>query len=77
MRFPKHHLQTVGLLVTFGVAGVVATIASAQTQPPVPSPNASGANGVLVDADGVLRLQHFPDPGGMLVCNAWPKPRPI
>ncbi len=67
MRFPKHHLQTVGLLVTFGVAGVVATIASAQTQPPVPSPNASGANGVLVDADGVLRLQHFPDPGGMLV----------
>jgi hypothetical protein len=27
----------------------------------------SGANGVVVDAKGVLRLQHFPDPGGQLV----------
>jgi hypothetical protein len=27
----------------------------------------SGANGVMVDAEGVLRLQHFPDPQGMLV----------
>ena len=26
----------------------------------------SGANGVIIDADGVLRLQHFPDPGGQL-----------
>ena len=26
----------------------------------------SGANGVIVDAEGVLRLQHFPDPGGLL-----------
>ena len=31
------------------------------------SPNASGANGVIIDAQGVLRLQHFPDPGGRLV----------
>jgi hypothetical protein len=31
------------------------------------TPFASGANGVLVDAEGVLRLQHFPDPGGQLV----------
>ncbi len=29
-------------------------------------PGISGANGVLVDADGVLRLQNFPDPGGQL-----------
>ncbi len=29
--------------------------------------NVSGANGVLIDAQGVLRLQHFPDPGGRLV----------
>ena len=30
------------------------------------SAGSSGANGVIVDADGVLRLQHFPDPGGQL-----------
>ncbi|MGD9721822.1 MAG: DUF1598 domain-containing protein [Pirellulales bacterium] len=29
--------------------------------------NVSGANGVLIDAQGVLHLQHFPDPGGALV----------
>jgi len=28
--------------------------------------NVSGANGVIIDAQGVLRLQHFPDPGGQL-----------
>ena len=28
--------------------------------------NVSGANGVLIDAQGVLRLQHFPDPNGQL-----------
>ncbi|REK11897.1 MAG: DUF1598 domain-containing protein [Planctomycetota bacterium] len=26
----------------------------------------SGANGVIIDAEGVLRLQHYPDPGGRL-----------
>ena len=28
------------------------------------SSGVSGANGVIIDAEGVLRLQHFPDPGG-------------
>jgi hypothetical protein len=31
------------------------------------STGVSGANGVMVDADGVLRLQNFPDPDGQLV----------
>ncbi len=28
--------------------------------------NVSGANGVMIDAQGVLHLQNFPDPGGQL-----------
>jgi Protein of unknown function (DUF1598) len=36
------------------------TMAQAQTN------NVSGANGVIIDAQGVLHLQNFPDPGGML-----------
>ncbi len=28
--------------------------------------NVSGANGVMIDAQGVLHLRNFPDPGGQL-----------
>jgi hypothetical protein len=38
----------------------------ALAQDPPDTPNVSGANGVIIDAQGVLRLQHFPDPGGRL-----------
>jgi Protein of unknown function (DUF1598) len=47
--------------------GFLASQGRAQTTPPTPGQgNVSGANGVIVDAQGVLRLQHFADPGGQL-----------
>jgi len=54
-------------LVLFALVALVlaARSAVAQTQPN--TPNVSGANGVLIDADGVLRMQHYPDPGGQIV----------
>jgi hypothetical protein len=41
---------------------LVPAISLAQDLPP----GTSGANGVVVDAQGVLKLQHYPDPGGQL-----------
>jgi hypothetical protein len=42
---------------------VLATKSQAQT---TPTPGVSGANGVVIDADGVLKLQNYPDPGGQI-----------
>lgn len=46
------------------LSALSATAVRAQQQP-LP-PGTSGANGVIIDADGVLRLQNYPDPGGQL-----------
>lgn len=43
--------------------------AAAQGQPQNANVGASGANGVVVDAEGVLRLRHFEDPGGQIHRN--------
>jgi hypothetical protein len=50
-------------IIALGLALATAPFVLAQTTPPE---NVSGANGVVIDAQGVLRLQHFPDPGGAL-----------
>jgi hypothetical protein len=56
-----------GLLLAMVCAGSLALCGTSWAQnQPEPTPEVSGANGVIVDADGVLRLQHFPDPGGAL-----------
>jgi hypothetical protein len=56
-------LRIVSCFVLVVVASVVlATSVQAQTT----NPGVSGANGVVIDADGVLRLQNYPDPGGQL-----------
>ena len=52
------------LVALFVLVAVSASQALAQSSG---TGNVSGANGVIIDADGVLRLQHFPDPGGQLV----------
>jgi hypothetical protein len=57
--------STALFLVLAGLAALAARSPAQDTQEPVP-PGTSGANGVIVDAQGVLRLQHFPDPGGRL-----------
>jgi hypothetical protein len=50
------------LLLTLAVVSGLASHGFAQTN----NGNVSGANGVLIDAQGVLHLQNFPDPGGQL-----------
>src|SRR5690242_4822312 len=54
-------IRVLGMLTWCCVLGVVRD-ASAQVQ----QGGVSGANGVIVDADGVLRLHQFVDPGGQL-----------
>src|SRR5262249_19822697 len=51
----------VAMVLGLVAAAAFVSLASAQV-----SPGVSGANGVVVDAEGVLRLQNFPDPGGQL-----------
>lgn len=67
----SHKLQG----MAFGLTLVVLALGSArsalaQTTPPGQNPNepfaGSAANGVVVDADGVLRMRSFEDPGGQL-----------
>jgi hypothetical protein len=53
----------VALVAALAVVAGTALSAAAQTV----DPGVSGANGVVIDAQGVLRMQHFPDPGGQLV----------
>jgi hypothetical protein len=64
---PRRCLRFAALGLTLLSWAVLPSLALAQDPPeePVP-PGTSGANGVIVDAQGVLRLQHFPDPGGRL-----------
>ncbi len=51
-------LRIVSFVMLVGLAmAALTTPAVAQT---------TGANGVVIDANGVLRLQHYPDPGGQL-----------
>ncbi len=50
-------------LVTFALSSPRALAQNDNNIPPF----TSGANGVIIDADGVLRLQNFPDPGGKIV----------
>jgi len=52
------------VLLLVALAGLVGLSATALAQ--TTGGGVSGANGVMVDADGVLRLQHFPDPTGQL-----------
>jgi hypothetical protein len=54
-------LRIVSCFVLVAVACVFAAKLPAQTTPGV-----SGANGVVIDADGVLKLQNYPDPGGQI-----------
>jgi hypothetical protein len=68
----RHGLFLVVLAMTAGLGSQLqaqntGTGTGTGTSTTTQTPFASGANGVLVDADGVLRLQHFPDPGGQLV----------
>jgi hypothetical protein len=58
-------LRLIALAPLAALAAVLACPAPSWAQG-VPTPEVSGANGVVIDAQGVLRLQHFPDPGGML-----------
>jgi hypothetical protein len=51
------------LLAAVAALFLVHGLASAQTT----NQGVSGANGVIIDADGVLKLQNYPDPGGQLV----------
>jgi hypothetical protein len=55
-------LRIVSCFVVVAVACVLATKSQAQTT----TPGVSGANGVVIDADGVLKLQNYPDPGGQI-----------
>src|SRR5437870_619887 len=62
---PAHYL-----IPTFFVAVMIACafpVTPIRTKVSRGCTGASGANGVIVDAKGVLRLQNFPDPGGRLV----------
>jgi len=58
--FPTALLAMAVLAVSF------ASHAAAQQSGENLPPGTSGANGVVIDAQGVLRLQNFPDPGGKL-----------
>ncbi len=49
------------VMLAAAASAVFSARGMAQTQDAV-----TGSNGVIIDADGVLRLQHFPDPGGQL-----------
>jgi len=51
------------LLAALAVFTALGTVALAQTT----GQGVSGANGVIIDADGVLKLQNYPDPDGQLV----------
>ncbi|MEX0675605.1 MAG: DUF1598 domain-containing protein [Pirellulales bacterium] len=62
MRHRRIHFAA--LLLVFAVLAMCSP-AVAQDDTPF-TPNVSGANGVIIDAQGVLRMQHFPDPGGQL-----------
>jgi hypothetical protein len=55
-----HRFGSLALIVS--LVGALFTCTPAWSQ----DGGVSGANGVLIDAQGVLRLQHFPDPGGQL-----------
>ncbi len=52
-------------LASIVLAGALVAMAVCAA-PVLAQDNTSGANGVLIDAQGVLHLQHFPDPGGQL-----------
>jgi hypothetical protein len=62
---PRGVIRFALLAPLLAALGLLPLPARGQT-PPTPTPNVSGANGVIVDAQGVLRLQHFDDPGGQL-----------
>jgi Protein of unknown function (DUF1598) len=49
-------------LVCLGITAAQPALAQTAT----PQQGVSGADGVIVDAEGVLRLQHFADPNGLL-----------
>jgi hypothetical protein len=61
----RRELRLASLVPTIALMAVVGAACHALAQ--TNGGNVSGANGVIIDADGVLRLQHFPDPGGQLV----------
>ncbi len=61
MRRGPFDLCRVVAAVALAILGF-SSLASAQSVPGV-----SGANGVIVDAEGVLRMQHFPDPTGQIM----------
>ncbi|HEX3725259.1 MAG TPA: DUF1598 domain-containing protein [Pirellulales bacterium] len=75
MRSPRLLCAFAGLLVVGGlissppwaVAQTTGTSGSTGSTGTGVSTGTSGANGIMVDAAGVLRLQHFADPGGQLV----------
>jgi hypothetical protein len=74
MRFPAalHRVQWLGLIVL--AAGWLASPAAAQVDPNDPgngnngngNQNIAGVGGIMVDADGVVRMQRFADPTGQL-----------
>ena len=74
MRFPValHRVQWFGLIV-LGVGLIAATPAGAQVDPNNPgngngngNGSIAGVGGILVDADGVVRMKSFADPTGQL-----------
>ena len=54
------------IVTCFVLAAVASLMLAASVQAQVTSPGVSGANGVVIDANGVLRLQNYPDPGGQI-----------
>jgi hypothetical protein len=54
------------IVTCFVLVAVASLMLAASVQAQVTSPGVSGANGVVIDANGVLRLQNYPDPGGQI-----------